>query len=60
MMDDARKSNAELRDQLREVRLEVAKLTSELATLREERATERGAQVIDMPNPLTRRDRRVN
>jgi len=51
MRDDDRAELARLREELRETKLELAKMTSILATVREERA----GGPVDMPSPLVRR-----
>jgi hypothetical protein len=47
----------EIREEIRELRIECAKLGSESAALREALATDRG-KVVDLPSPLS--SQRVN
>jgi hypothetical protein len=52
-----RRATVELSDQVHELRIELARLTSVVAQLGEDRALDRSA-VVDMPNPV--QGRRIN
>lgn len=52
MRDEQQASRVKLTDEIASLKLEVARLTMLLATIREERAAARGGNVIDLPRAV--------